>query len=182
MKTSRTDLPFWAWAKRNSWSFGLFFHRWNYIHFPCLFNCTKALFSQFSVRAGKQDRPTPRQGQSSLLFPSGIRTLGWDGLQKLHQHPLVPSVPASAADSPPRCSGLDFSVTKCFHTLLKEEHHNPVKGQCTPSFQCIFIPSILGIYFQIFLYGQCKKKKIRISGRWLTPPKIVLFSDILSLH
>lgn len=136
-----------------------FFHRWNYSHFSLLFSDTKAVFSQFSVCARKQDGPTPRQGQNSLLVSSGIRMLDQDGLQKIHQHHLVPSVPALAADSPPRGSGLDFSVTKCFHTFVKEEHHNPVKGQCTPSFQCIFMPSILGIYFQIFLYGQCKKKK-----------------------
>lgn len=144
------------------WPFFFSLSRLNSINFSLLFNNTKAIFSQFSVCARKQDRPTRRQGQSSLLFSSGIRMLDRDGLQKLHQHQLV----SSAADSPPRCSGLDFSVTKCFHTLLKEEHPNPVKGQCTPSFQCIFIPSILGSYFQIFMVSAEKDThlwKIRTS-------------------
>lgn len=155
---------FWRLSQEDVLILWPFFHRWNYIHFSLLLNDTKAIFSRFCVHARKQGRPTPRQGQSSLLFSSGIRMLDRDVLQKLHQHRLVPSVPVSAADSPPRCSSLDFSVTKCFHTLVKEEHYNPVKGQFTPSFQCIFIPSILGIYFQIFLYGQCKKSYVSLEG------------------
>lgn len=112
------------------------------------------LFSHgsFSMLENKTG-PHQGKGRAVCCFPVSL------GCWTENQHHLAPPVPVLAADSTPRCSGLDFSVTKCFHTLLKEEHHNPVKGQGTPRFQCTVIPSILGIYFQIFLHGQCKKKK-----------------------
>lgn len=119
-------------------------------------------FSHGSASLGKASQAHTKAGME--MFSSGIRMLDSDDLQNLHHHYLVPSIPALAADSPPRCSGLDFSVTKCFLAPITEEHRNPVKGQYAPSFQCIFMPSILGIYFQIFLYGHCKRRYTSLEG------------------
>lgn len=110
------------------------------------FHDTKAVFSWFRVCAGKQDRPHQGKGGAVCSFPVSLGCT------------ILSPCACVAADSTPSCSGLDFSVTKCFHTLLKEKHPNPVKGQGTPSFQCTVTPPILGIYFQILLHGQCKKK------------------------
>lgn len=147
----------------NSWSFGPFSQMEWCSFVPSFQLCQSSVpMVQYQCRKAAKAHTKMRTGWAVVFQRC------WDDWPRCFTTPPpTSSCPLCACVGCWRPSSMpqfNVSVTKCFLTLVKQEHHNPVKGQCTPRFQYIFIPSILGSYFQILLYGHCKKRYASLEG------------------